>query len=162
MHEAVIEWVQQWATDAPLTALDIGGRDINGHARSLFPHATWDVLDCTDGPGVTIVADAAAWRPTHDYDLVLCTEVFEHVENWRQIVATAYWSLAPGGRLIATCAAPGRPVHSGVDGELRLLPGEWYRNVEPNEMVDTLTALGFGEVTVASPPYDVQASATRP
>src|SRR5690242_21675018 len=85
MHEAVLNWVAQFRTDEDLAVLDIGGRDLNGSTRPLFPNANpYHVLDLRPGPNVDIVADAATWdfrsEQTRDgkwrgpYDLVLRTE----------------------------------------------------------------------------------------
>ena len=44
MHPEVIDWVRQWATNQPITVLDIGGRDLNGSTRDLFPNADYTEL----------------------------------------------------------------------------------------------------------------------
>lgn len=165
MHPAADEWVRRYSTGEPVTVLDIGGRDINGTARRWFPNATrYVVLDILAGPGVDIVADAATWTPDQAYDLVVATEVFEHAERWREIVVTAFTALRPGGQLVATMAGPGRPTHSGVDGEPRLHPGEWYANIDPDELRAVTRAAGYGDITVdiRAQPSDVRLHAVKP
>lgn len=174
MHEAVLGWVGQFRTDEDLAVLDIGGRDLNGSTRSLFPNARpYHVLDLRPGANVDIVADAADWRPTtreaadwppeaNGYDLVLCTETFEHAKRWREIIATAWDVLRPGGWLIFTCAGPGRPTHSGIEAVQGLMDGEWYQNVGPDEIRDELAVQGWGEIETHLLGTDTQGKAVKP
>lgn len=124
-----------------LVALDLGGADINGTARSLLPNAKWFGLDLEAGPGVDIVADARSWVPDRQYDLVLCTELLEHVEGWEQCVITAARALRRGGHFIVTCASTGRRPH-GARGGMDPEPGEWYMNV-PADMLAQLMLMTF-------------------
>ena len=160
-----MEWIARYATADPVTVLDIGGRDVNGSPRHLFPAAAaYTVLDIRPGDGVGIVADAATWDPGGRlWDVVICAETFEHAANWRAIVRTAYAACIRGGRLIVTTAAPGRPPHSAVDGEFRLRPGEHYANIRPAELERVLTEAGWSGVVVdvQPSPADVRAVAVK-
>lgn len=158
MHPAAHEWVAHWAIPDPVTVLDLGGRDINGTCRDLYPHATYITLDLYPGPGVDIVADAATWVPDRLYDLVICTEVFEHVAEWPQMCVTAF--KACGGLFITTMAGPGRKPHSGIDGAA-LQAGEWYENIDPGLLERVLYETGFTNVTVDQAGLDVRAIAER-
>lgn len=162
MHDEAREWVWQHAHTRPGRGLDIGGRDVNGHCRDLFPAIGWTVLDIDPGPGVDIVADASTWTPDREYDLVLSTEVFEHTASWPEICATAYRACAPGGLLVLTMAGPGRGAHSAVDGG-PLRAGEYYGNVSPDELRTVLTAIGWTDVVVdyLHRPGDTRATARR-
>lgn len=170
MHTEVLDWVGQFRTDEDLSVLDIGGRDLNGSTRSLFPNANpYHVLDLRPGPNVDIVADASAWIPVFSdgvsssgYDLVLTTETFEHAENWRGIIATAWNALRPGGWLIFTCAGPGRPAHSGVEAVQNLIGGEWYQNVSPEEIREVLEDQGWVEIETHLRGTDTQGKAVKP
>lgn len=165
MHDAAMQWIAKYATAEPVTVLDIGGRDVNGSPQQLFPAAAYTVLDIRPGDDVDIVADAATWDPGGQaWDLVICAETFEHTASWRAICRTAYAACAPGGRLIVTTAAPGRPPHSAVDGEFRLLPGEHYANIRPAELERVLAEAGWSEVVVdvLPSPADVRAAAVKP
>ena len=160
-----MEWIAKHATAGPVKVLDLGGRDINGTPQGLFPGAVcYTVLDVRDGPGVDIVADAATWQPTDWWDVVICAETFEHTAAWRAIVRTAFAACAPGGMFIVTTAAPGRPPHSAVDGEFRLLPGEHYANIRPAELDRVLNVSGWADVLVdvQASPADVRAVAVKP
>lgn len=162
MHPEAYEWVRRHAVPAA-TVLDLGGRDINGNCRPLFPDAAYTVLDIAAGDNVDIVADAATWTPDGEYQVVVCTEVFEHTEVWPDIIATAYKACAPGGVFILTMAGPGRPAHSAVDGGWQLHPGEYYRNVHPDRLRRELEHAGWVDVIVDQQhsPADVRAVARR-
>jgi SAM-dependent methyltransferase len=158
-------WVAAHADPEARTVLDLGGRNVNGSPRPLFPAA--DVYRCLDivaGAGVDIVADAGTWTPDAEYDVVLSTECFEHTENWRDVIATAHAALRPGGRFICTAAGPGRPLHSGITGEFWVqLPGEFYANVRPDHLDAALRSAGFVDVVVEQTlaPCDVHAVARK-
>lgn len=170
MHPAVLDWVGQFKTTEDLSVLDIGGRDLNGSPRMFFPNANpYHVLDLYPGPNVHMVADATdidsveKWITLGAYDLVICTEVFEHVKNWAGIIETAYDVLRPGGWLIFTCAGPGRPVHSGIEPVWGLVPGEeHYANVSPEEISEVLHGQGWSDIEVRQLGLDTQGKAVKP
>jgi len=161
VHPAVFDWVGKFATDTAVNVLDIGGRDVNGTCRPLFPNAArYTVIDLIQGPGVDIVGDAAEWNPTRRFDVVLCTEVFEHAVRWPEVCATAKRALAPGGVFVVTCAGPGRAPHSGFDGET-VRDGEWYENVAADDLELMLRRLCFDAVQVHDRDEDVWAAGWR-
>lgn len=164
MHTEAHEWIAQYGTLEPVDVLDLGGRDVNGNPYDIWPNAKrYIVLDILDGPAVDIVADAGTWEPDQEYDVVVCAETFEHTYNWPSICRTAYKALRPGGTFIVTCAGPGRHIHSGVDGQLRLLPYEQYANVPGYELERVLTETGFRDIVVdtQSYPQDTRAVAIK-
>jgi hypothetical protein len=165
MHAEAMEWLAKHASDDPVDVLDLGGRDINGSPRELWPNAaSYTVLDITPGPNVDIVADAATWQPGgRRWDVAVAAELFEHTDLWPAICATAWRALHPGGRFIVTTAAPGRPPHSGRDGSA-LQFGEYYANVDPVALREVLERVGFAEIVVdiQPSPADVRAVATKP
>jgi SAM-dependent methyltransferase len=163
VHEQVLSWVGQFRTDEDLAVLDIGGRDLNGSTRFLFPTANpYHVLDVLPGLNVDFVADAADWKPQRSYDLVVCTETFEHAKRWREIVLTAWDALRPGGWFIFTCAGPGRPPHSGVEAVWGLIGDEWYANVSPEEIQAELVDQGWAEIATRQQGLDTQGKAIKP
>ena len=164
MHNEAYQWVRRNAPTMSVRVLDLGGRDINGSVRSLFPDATtYRVLDIADGPNVDVVADAATWVPDGEYDVVVSCETFEHTAVWPDICRTAFKACAEGGVFIATMAGPGRPEHSAVDGGWVLHPGEYYGNVDPVELSAVLEDCGWRDVVVdqQTRPADVRAVAWR-
>ncbi len=160
MHPAAMSWVATHAPAAVASVVDVGGRDINGTVRACFPGALYTSVDLIDGPAVDVVADFADWEPDVLVDVVVCCEVAEHAESWRDLLAHAASILVADGTLIFTAAGPGRAPHSAFDGgELR--DGEWYENIDPDALTDHLVEL-FGDVTVETNPAigDVYAVAT--
>lgn len=149
-----------------LRGLDIGGQAVNGDARSIFGNdIAWDILDIVDGPGVTVVADATdtvTWLALSGrFDVVLCTEVLEHVEQWPLVLDCAAAALRPGGTLIVTCASTHRPPH-GANGEATP-DGQWYGNVAPEDLTAALTErFVHCETKYQHPPGDAYAWAYAP
>lgn len=130
MHAAVLDWVGRHAPAGPVSVLDIGGRDINGHPGHLFhPGCAWEVVDLVDGPRVTWVGDVLDYGTVEPFDVALCLEVAEHTSEWPEIVHHARNLLRrDGGMLIFTAAGPNRAPHSAIDGG-PLREGEHYKNL---------------------------------
>jgi len=164
MHDAALKFVADFAAitgleTADVVAVDIGGRETNGHARWIFRNARWTVVDAADGPGVDIVADGATWQPDQPVPLVLCTELFEHTPAMREILANIYAMLEDGGMCVMTMAGPGRAVH-GLYHDDPLVPGH-YANIEPDELEFALQTAGFSEWEVDQLGEDVRAWAKK-
>lgn len=148
MHKVAMDWISRFRTNDRLWILDIGGRDINGTPRHLFPYCHYVVLDLRSGPNVDIIADAATWIPDRLYDLVICAEVFEHTPDWQAICRTAFSALKSKGKFVVTAAGPGRPEHSAIRDGWGLEPGEFYKNIEPEELRLVLVEVGFVDVLI--------------
>lgn len=121
-------------TQEPWRAIDVGGANWNGSARPHLPNAHWTVLDMEptqipDDWTEYIVADATTFRGLVRYDVVLSTELLEHVENWPAVVETLAHLVTDDGIVLITCASTGRPMH-GATGTPLPLNGEWYGNVD--------------------------------
>lgn len=163
MHNEAFAFVAANATTDEVEVLDIGGRNINGGVRELFPNATkYVAVDIREGDGVDVVADAATWVPDQEYDVVVSTETFEHTPVWPEICNTMHKALKTGGTLILTMAGPGRGEHSAIDGG-PLQPGEYYGNVDGEKLRDHLEATGFKQVVIDCrvSPADTRAVATK-
>jgi len=146
--------------DAPLTVLDLGGQNVNGSVHTWFTHPDTRITTL-DLENADIIADATAWDPDGQYDIVIATEVFEHVEEWPLILVTARRALGSGGVFVGTCASTDRPPH-GATGAPEPIYGEWYRNVTPAELQDALDELfAHAEVTYRHPPGDAYMWARR-
>ena len=134
MHGAAYLFVQQTLAAAPRfgRVYDIGGRFVNGSPRELFPGAEYTVVDLLPGPNVDVVMDATNWNPELPADCVLCLEVLDHCQGWRELLEHIITLLADDGWLIVTCATNPRPPH-GVDGFG--VGDEYYANIEPGEIL---------------------------
>lgn len=131
MHAEAFGWLEKQAAelaDEVGSVIDLGGRDINGSPRGLFPRAAYTVVDLYEGPGVDVVGDARNWTPDAKVDLVICAEVLEHSDDPQGIVDAAGGWLHQGGTLLITAAADPREPHSHTDGG-PMQPGEHYANV---------------------------------
>jgi hypothetical protein len=66
MHDEAYAWVRKHAPTGHLHVLDIGGRNINGSTRDLFPLASvYRTVDILPGAGVDIATMAGPGRPPH-------------------------------------------------------------------------------------------------
>jgi SAM-dependent methyltransferase len=177
MHQAVADFVSEqsrlYVRNGPVRILDIGGHVVSSvyydgpHPRDLFPQAKeYLVLDQFPGEDVDFVADATRtwelpWTDMGLFDVVVCTEVLEHVNEWVNILVTAREALKTGGRLILTCAGPGRPAHPATSEELSPPFGEFYANVNHMELRKALVHVGFKDVITYQVGEDTQATAMR-
>ena len=148
MHREALQWVARVITEHGLdkpgvNVLDLGGRDVNGTTHDLWANpGRYVVVDAYPHESVDVVADAANLFLDERFDVVTSTECLEHAEFAAGIVRAAYDHLAPGGCFIATMAGPGRAPH-GQHGDHEPAEGEFYRNVEPNELAQWLREAGF-------------------
>lgn len=142
MHPGAFEYVGRFATLHAVSVIEIGSRDINGTIRAHFPAAQWTGLDLHPGPCVDVVGDALEFDTASLVDLVICCEVLEHSNRWPFLLHRASHWLKPGGRIIITCAAPGRDPHSASDGG-ELHPDEHYGNISQDELAEELHYAGF-------------------
>lgn len=145
LHEAGIDPTQR------LNILDIGGQNVNGTVHDWFTNGL-TTITTLDIQNADIIADVTTWVPDRYYDIVIATELFEHIRGWRSAIRTA---ATAGDVLIATCASLKRPPH-GMTGEARVPAGEWYGNVDE---VDLREVLGWWyqsyEVHYRYPPGDI-------
>ena len=131
----------------PLDVLDLGGQNVNGTVHDWFTHPETQVITL-DLENADIIADATTWRPPENgfrFDVVIATEVFEHVQDWPAVIRTAYASLKPDGVFITTYASTGRQPH-GATGAPSPASGEWYQNVPVDEVELHSYAAGFPSV----------------
>jgi hypothetical protein len=112
----------------PGLTVEIGGRNVNGTVRPLFPRP-YISIDSRPGPGVDIVADGATWAPSSPAVRVVCCEVLEHTPAAASICRQAYQMLEIAGVFIVTAASPARAPHSALDGG-PVRQGEFYRGVD--------------------------------
>lgn len=174
---AYTSWRADIAQRTSVKVLDIGGADINGTVHDLLGVKPWVVdarfgtgvdyvVSCTDPDAAEIILESARHNdyltPDDLFDLVICTEVLEHVYDWRAILNTAAACLGPEGALVLTCAGEGRAPHgawgAGIPG-----PGEWYANVYEHDLRIGLRSLFVSSYVEYNPqPGDLYAWARGP
>jgi SAM-dependent methyltransferase len=134
MHESAYRYVAGIVAGQRYSRVcEVGSRDVNGGIRDLVDAGTYIGIDLEAGPGVDVVADCRFWEPPWKASLVLALEVLEHAPDPREVVDACIGYLRPGGRLIVTCAGPGRAAHSGHDGG-PVQEGEHYANIAPLDL----------------------------
>jgi SAM-dependent methyltransferase len=97
--------------------LEVGARDVNGSLRSWIESldpASYFGVDILPGTGVdrigrveVLLADEGPDR----FDLIIATEVVEHVHDWRAAFDNMKAVLKPQGLLLLTTRSPGFPLH---------------------------------------------------
>jgi SAM-dependent methyltransferase len=119
-HEACLDFARRALTYEDVHErhiLDVGSRDVNGSVRSVISHMEpsgyWGV-DIEEGPGVDELCAAenlAEYYGEQTFDVVICTELLEHVVDWRAIVVELKDVLRIGGVLLVTTRSPGFEWH---------------------------------------------------
>ncbi|OLE27982.1 MAG: hypothetical protein AUG44_08825 [Actinobacteria bacterium 13_1_20CM_3_71_11] len=160
MHAEALSWFTERAGrfGGLGVVVDVGGRNINGGLRHLFPAERYTGIDLHPGPDVDVVCDIRAWVPGELADVVLCAEVLEHADDGEGVVAACRKLLKPGGVLLLSAAAPPRAPHSGIDGGA-IRDGEYYGNVEPDVLRGWLSVFSSCDITYRADVGDVYAEA---
>lgn len=119
MHPSVQDFVRETVTDEMVRGryvLEVGAYDVNGSVRpcvsELLP-AEYLGVDASAGPGVDRVVDCEhlVSYVGNAWDLVISTEMLEHVDDWRRCLIQLSNAVAMGGYLIITTRSPGFPYH---------------------------------------------------
>lgn len=98
--------------------LEVGSFDVNGSVRPIvnaLGPTEYLGVDVSAGPGVDQVCAADDLLTTFgpdSWDLVVSTEMLEHVEDWRTVVRNLKGVLRPGGALLVTTRSEGFPWHA--------------------------------------------------
>lgn len=135
MHTEVIKYIWSVYDKHPKmfvdkNVLDVGSRDINGNNRIFFEDGYYTGLDLGKGKNVDVVCPIHKYISTQ-YDTIICTEMLEHDEHYKESLKRMYELLRPGGLLIITAAGSARPEH----GTRRTTPHaspdtpDYYKNI---------------------------------
>ena len=149
-HQSCLDFVRrslgvQDVVDRSL--IEVGSADVNGSARdyleSLRP-AQYVGVDIQPGRGVDVICDARKlvdhFGP-ETFDIVVSTEMLEHVMDWRSTVENLKTILRPGGVAVLTTRSIGFHMHG--------YPFDFWR-YEPADMEQIFS--DFVSVEVSSDP----------
>jgi len=97
--------------------IEVGSRDVNGSLRSIM--SAWGAkryvgVDIVKGPGVDVVCSAEDIERKfgrESFDVVVSTEMVEHVRNWREAVSSIKHVCKPDGTLLLTTRSIGFGYH---------------------------------------------------
>jgi Glycosyl transferases group 1/Methyltransferase domain len=134
------------------TILEVGSCDVNGSVRPILEAhgpASYLGVDGSPGPRVDRVVDCGDLLATFGdtgFDIVVTTEMLEHVADWRRCMANLAAVVTEGGMLVLTTRSPGYPYHA--------YPDDYWRYT-PKVMKGILKALGL-EVLECYPDPDPQ------
>jgi SAM-dependent methyltransferase len=113
--------------------LEVGSRDVNGSIRPILESrgpTEYIGVDIVPGPGVDELCDAGALADRFgekSFDVVVSTELIEHVRDWRAAIDNMKRVLKPGGQLLVTTRSRGFAVHA--------FPWDYWR-YEPSDMAE--------------------------
>lgn len=127
---------QYWTKNARV--LDVGSLDVNGSAkdRVIGFCSEYIGVDMRPGKGVDIVLkaeDVLATFGKETFDVVVSTEMMEHVRNWYMAIYNMVIVLKPGGIMALTTRSPGFGRHE--------YPSDYWRFTQQN-FRDILTPMG--------------------
>lgn len=111
--------------------LEVGSIDVNGSLRPIVE--SWRPLeyvgiDMTAGRGVDRICSAermVAELGAESFDVVVATEIIEHVRDWRAVISNLKNVCRPGGVMLITTPSIGFPFHA--------YPHDFWR-YEPSDM----------------------------
>ena len=136
MNESGLAFAQRQLTPAIVRAaaiLEVGSYDTSGsvrpHAESLEP-ASYLGVDIAPGPRVDQlcdVRDLVSHFGPERFDIVIATELVEHVRDWRTAFQNMKGVLRVGGMLVVTTRSRGFPYHFGPDDWWRYEPADLSR-----------------------------------
>lgn len=142
--------------------LEVGSQNVNGSIRpwlEFMQPQKYLGIDIEPGPGVDKILsihDLATTYGRTPFDLVLCTEVLEHVADWRSAIRNLKAACKPGGYLIITTRRPGFPRHEHPNDYWRYTANFLQAAFQDWEVLQTRDLLGHGVAIITKKPETTQ------
>jgi SAM-dependent methyltransferase len=121
MHISVLEFFIENAQKEEFEnkrILEVGSKYVNGSVRPLiekfFKPREYIGVDVEEGKFVDIVCDAenlVDYFGKETFDVVIATELLEHVKDWRKVINNMKEVLKPNGYIYITTRSKGFPYH---------------------------------------------------
>lgn len=132
MTPYILDWLKDVVV--PLgpfgSVFEIGAVNINGSARDVMgEHSeSWIACDRFNGPGVSLVANAADWLGFNAtrFDTVVACECYEHDADFWITNKAAKNALRAGGLYVISAPSIGFPLHES-DGNGKQYGGDFFR-----------------------------------
>jgi len=137
MHQSVLDFLGRTLTPEEISGksvLEVGSYDVNGTPRSIVEPmcpASYIGVDSQPGPGVDRVVNVDNLDVrfgTRRFDVVISTEMLEHVKDWRTAVFQMKSVTKSGGLLVVTTRSPGFPYHAFPEDHWRFT-GDHFRAI---------------------------------
>jgi SAM-dependent methyltransferase len=163
--KSCLEFVIQHLAEGEIrekSVLEVGSRAVQGPHMSLRPiieplgPSSYLGVDIKSGPGVDEICDAGRLRERFgddSFDIVVSTEMLEHVRDWRRAISNLKHVVRPRGILLLTTRSYGFPYHGW--------PNDFWRY----ELEDMETIFSDFEIRVAEPDLEypgIFLKATKP
>jgi hypothetical protein len=146
MHPSVIDFLRRSIRSEEISGkelLEVGSYNVNGTPRSVFDGMApkqYLGVDTQSGPcvdRVVAVNDLVKEFGQDRFDVVVSTEMLEHVRDWRRAVAQMKAVTRPGGLLVITTRSPGFPYHPYPEDHWRFTI-EHFREIFADMTVEVL------------------------
>ncbi len=132
-HESCYEFAREHLRPQDVrggAVLEVGSLDLNGSLRPLveaLEPGSYLGVDIRKGPGVDELCDAAELVKRfglESFDLLIATELLEHVRDWRTVVSNFKQVVRPDGVMLITTRSRGFPHHAHPHDFWRYEPGD--------------------------------------
>ena len=97
--------------------IEVGSYNVNGSLRNIIEEmspAEYIGVDITEGPGVDIICNAddlVKKFGENSFDIVISTEMMEHIRNWREVISNLKKLCKPNGIILITTRSYGFEYH---------------------------------------------------